>query len=289
MNSLATFLNQNAPDLKTELLPLFKEHFDLSEEEIINNLLTINREKGADARKLNLLGYINSQSQEIPSVFFENLPSQELHSSLLGLNCSLKVENIHLLNIRMKKFIARFFREHDIPISVNMYITPSQETPCFKPHADFTEVFIYQLMGPKKWTFFCDQEGQYLAGENDQASLEGDKLKQSHKKDIVLNVQDVLHIPPLIYHEACAVSGPSIHLTISLNRLRAEHVLRVFESALTEVMNVPKQKNLSNLDFDVLWEKTFEKTSQNDFRNMLQEKKEQIMFLAKSQILVNGR
>jgi hypothetical protein len=117
LNSLATFLNQNAPDLKTELLPLFKEHFDLSEEEIINNLLTMNREKGADARKLNLLGFINSQSQEIPSVFFKNLPSQGLHASLLGLNCSLKVENIHLLNIRMKKFIARFFREHDIPIS----------------------------------------------------------------------------------------------------------------------------------------------------------------------------
>ena len=56
-----------------------------------------------------------------------------------------------------------------------------------------------------------------------------------------------------------------------------------------EVMNVPRQKNLSNLDFDVLWEETFEKTSQNDFKDLLKVKKEQMMFLAKTQILVNGR
>jgi hypothetical protein len=55
------------------------------------------------------------------------------------------------------------------------------------------------------------------------------------------------------------------------------------------VMNVPKKKNLINLDFDVLWEKTFEKTSQKEFRDFLKAKKEQMMFLAKTQILVNGR
>jgi len=55
------------------------------------------------------------------------------------------------------------------------------------------------------------------------------------------------------------------------------------------VMNVPKKKNLINLDFDVLWEKTFEKTSQKEFRDFLKAKKEQMMFLVKTQILVIGR
>jgi len=286
---LSDLFKEAAPSFVSLLLPLFESHFFLSEAEIIEVISQTKALQGHDSRKLNLFGFVNSQGQEVPVTFYHDLKSKGLRASLLDLTCSLKVENVHLLSPTMKKFVASFFRGYEIPISVNMYITPRPEAPCFKPHADFTEVFIYQLLGTKSWTFFCDDQGKYLAGEEDQALLKGDALERSHKKNHVVKLGDVLHIPPLLYHEACSLDGPSIHLTVSLNRLRAEHVLRVYESALLEMMNIPKHKNLDNDEFEMLFLEADRLTQADDFKALLKTKKEQMLFLSKTQILLNGR
>ncbi len=286
---LVTLSDNTFPSLLPDFAPLFKEHFQLDENEIIEIILESQRPKKLDSKKLALLGFVNSKEFEIPKKFLENLAAKGLQDSFSDLNCSLKIENVHLLNSKIKKFIAAFYRDYEIPISINMYITPSPDAPCLLVHRDFTEVFVLQLMGAKSWTFYSDKEGKYYFGPGDKMVLDEQTLEQSEKVKITSEVGDLLHIPPLLYHVANSVLGASIHLTISLNRMRTEHILKVLESTLMEEMSVEKYTNLSNDDFEALFVRALEVIASEQFKKRLISNKDKMMFLSRAKILVNGR
>jgi hypothetical protein len=287
--SLVNYSNLKTPGLYPLLLDLFKENFHFTESEIIDVILKTQLLKGTDSRKLAILGFLKGQEAEIPKDFTDNLAARGLQASFAALNCSLKIENVHLLNEKTRTFSAGFFNDFQLPISINMYVTPSPEAPCFKPHCDLTEVFIFQLLGTKEWTFFCGEQGEYLSGQDDKSVLSPEKLNQCTKNKMLVKSDDILHIPPLMFHEACSTQGASVHLTISMNRLRVEHVLRVLESALMEDLDVKKYSNLSNEEFELVFAQALKKLDSEHFKELLKVKKEQMIFLSRSQILLKGR
>jgi hypothetical protein len=288
-NKIIDLFNASSPSLIIELKELFSEVFSLTEKEIIDIILQTNSLKGQGSKRLDLLSFVRSHEVDLPETFFEDLKSSGMAASMVGLKSSLKLENIHLLQNRMQTFIASFFREYEIPISVNMYVTPNQEAPCLATHSDYTDVFIFQLMGEKKWTFFRNEEGSFLSGDNEKASEKNEALKKSIKKEFITSTGDVFHIPALVYHEACSLEGPSVHVTVSLNRLRVEHMVQTIESAILEKMKVSKFKNLTNQEFESMFQEMMKFIGTKEMETIAKKKNEQLNFLSKVQIMSKGR
>ncbi len=109
----------------------------------------------------------------------------------------------------------------------------------FMSHFDTTDVFVLQMAGAKKWRIY---EGRY----QDPVAMDGfefqsidksehDRAKGRVAQSPVLKEGHFLYLPKGQYHEACAVDGPSLHVTFATTESRGIEFLKKFVDSLAEV------------------------------------------------------
>ena len=103
----------------------------------------------------------------------------------------------------------------------------------FGPHYDTHDVFAVQTEGEKIWRLYRNRETDPVdyPGEGEEvrrclASACGPVMQE-----VRMRPGDVLYIPRGWYHDALAVDGPSLHVTLSVTPLYGRILFRLLESA----------------------------------------------------------
>ncbi len=117
-------------------------------------------------------------------------------------------------------------------VAANVYCS-FQGVQGFGPHYDTHDVFAVQTEGEKVWRLYRNREPDPVdyPGEGEEvrrylASACGPVIQE-----VRMRPGDVLYIPRGWYHDALAVDGPSLHVTLSVTPLYGRILFRLLESA----------------------------------------------------------
>jgi lysine-specific demethylase/histidyl-hydroxylase NO66 len=104
------------------------------------------------------------------------------------------------------------------PVQVNAYITPSSSTG-FSAHYDVHDVFVLQIAGEKQWRIHEPVHPDPLRNQpwTDRSGDVAERAAQPPCIDTVLRPGDALYLPRGYLHEAEALGGVSVHLTIGVH------------------------------------------------------------------------
>lgn len=116
----------------------------------------------------------------------------------------------------MSRLLGKTFQAK---IQTNLYLSWEKQQ-AFKSHFDTHEVWVFQLLGKKRWHVY---QGRHDAPIPHPAfrhfgQAYHDQAKGDLDLDIVLEPGDLLYIPRGIYHDALALSQTSLHVTFGLTR-----------------------------------------------------------------------
>lgn len=166
--------------------------------------------------------------------YFSNTKTETIIRDLSNLPCSIRLTNIQLLNSELKKVCLSLYRKLDIPVTVNLYITPGAGKNCFTFHADTQDTLIYQLYGRKKW-FIPIEEKKEVFSLSAGYLTDFEKLESN---SFEIEERDFYYLPHCIVHKAEAYENElSIHITFA--------VLNSFKSMIPIFINDEMERLLS--------------------------------------------
>jgi ribosomal protein L16 Arg81 hydroxylase len=167
------------------------------------------------------------------------------YKSLKSLGYSMRITNIQLIDLEVKAFTKKFYKDYGVAMTCNMYITPNSQSNCFIYHVDDQVSLITQLHGDKEWHIPEDEHGncEYYDGLNKQFSqtYEKEKIITIKKGESLLVGQNVLH---RVFH---AGKDVSIHYTFALTPPNHLDFLRDLISQLDS----PLKKNQLSFNYDL--------------------------------------
>eukprot|EP00043_Microstomoeca_roanoka_P006499 m.63267 g.63267 ORF g.63267 m.63267 type:complete len:502 (-) comp13438_c0_seq1:306-1811(-) len=91
-------------------------------------------------------------------------------------------------------------RAMQLPVNVNLYITPPGRTVSLIPHTDYQCSLMVQLVGQKRWRLWVKEElgfpvrSYQIRGRDSGDELSLDQLGQPYM-DVILNPGDILYVP----------------------------------------------------------------------------------------------
>jgi hypothetical protein len=103
----------------------------------------------------------------------------------------------------------------------------------FGPHYDTHDVFAVQTGGEKVWRLYRNRETDPVdyPGEGEEVRRYLASACGPVMQEVRMRPGDVLYIPRGWYHDALAVDGPSLHVTLSVTPLYGRILFRLLESA----------------------------------------------------------
>ena len=132
---------------------------------------------------------------------------------------SLLLINLHRLDPRVGALcrqIANDFREHGLvlgkPVRANAYFTPPRAQG-LDPHYDDHDVLVLQLHGSKRWRIHHEVKWP----RRPMADPLPREFVMAKPQELTLTPGDVLYLPRGFVHEAAALEGASLHLTLSVH------------------------------------------------------------------------
>jgi hypothetical protein len=123
------------------------------------------------------------------------------------------VEGAEHWDAQLGALADRLSAELDEPTRINVYAT-SPTAPGFPLHADTHDVLVLHIEGKKRWTVCAPT----LANPLFHASLHPQTPPTQIEPylDVTLVPGDTLYIPRGHWHQAHAIDGPSLHLTVAV-------------------------------------------------------------------------
>jgi ribosomal protein L16 Arg81 hydroxylase len=122
------------------------------------------------------------------------------------------LNHLHTDTAPIAAFCRAISDELATELQCNAYVTPAGSQG-FPVHYDTHDVFIAQAHGRKHWKIYDSPIKLPLAGQpHDQSGTTPGDLTLS----VELEQGDLLYIPRGFYHEAIALDGMSVHLTLGL-------------------------------------------------------------------------
>lgn len=103
----------------------------------------------------------------------------------------------------------------------------------FGPHYDTHDVFAVQTEGEKVWRLYRNREPDPVdyPGEGEEVRRYLASACGPVMQEVRMKPGDVLYLPRGWYHDALAVDGPSLHVTLSVTPLYGRILFRLLESA----------------------------------------------------------
>ena len=164
---------------------------------------------------------INSQS-----------PTVSLIEKAFAEDYTVVINNIDQKNIKIAKLCRSIEQDCLFNSSVNLYLTKSNSQG-LEYHYDDQDVFILQLQGEKIWRIYEANANLPL----DDAPYQPVDCSDSTYQEYLLQPGDVLYIPRGFIHEARAMNGTSLHLTLSVCVIR-------WSTFLQRLINTLAQNNI---------------------------------------------
>jgi hypothetical protein len=119
------------------------------------------------------------------------------------------------------------------PVQVNAYITPPQAQG-FASHYDTHDVFVWQVVGRKRWTVHEPVLREPLPQEPWEALRDqvAERAGEAPLLNEILDPGDCLYLPRGFLHSANALGGTSIHLTFGIHTVVERDIVRGVLSTL---------------------------------------------------------
>ena len=158
---------------------------------------------------------------------------QPFTKKVQAMETSLRVTNVQNIDSIVKNICYALTCRFGMPTVCNMYITPNRVLNCLSVHSDYHEMFVFQLMGKKRWLIYQNEK------KEDLRLLSSEAKKCNHKpyRTIEIAPRDVLYLPYDTVHKAeCIGDFPSIHLTFSVCLRRREDVYRYLFDTIKDEM-----------------------------------------------------
>ncbi|MEL7370238.1 MAG: cupin domain-containing protein, partial [Myxococcota bacterium] len=130
---------------------------------------------------------------------------------------SFRIRRAQSLLGPLRKLATNWCEELGEEININVYVSPSKNTPGLAPHSDAYDIFVLQVSGLKHWTFSgiagVDGLREPLGPREDRPGTYGTD------GSLTMRPGDLLYIPMGMRHVAIADGHiPSVHLTIGIHR-----------------------------------------------------------------------
>jgi ribosomal protein L16 Arg81 hydroxylase len=126
---------------------------------------------------------------------------------------SVRVKRLQAFDETVRRFAVGVAAALQEEVNVNLYLSPSGESPGLAPHTDPYDVFVIQLAGRKRWELLGDPEGRLAA---EPVTTRGG-LTLGTEGELDVRAGDVLYLPRGLAHRANNPGPePSVHLALSL-------------------------------------------------------------------------
>lgn len=130
------------------------------------------------------------------------------------------LESIERWHDEVQDIVASMWSVFHAPVSVNLYLTPQNSTG-FRPHADATDVFVYQLQGSKEWRLY-ESLVQLPTPEQTRKIVNIGPPSETH----LLRASDRLYLPRGTVHAASSLDEASVHLSFAVNTVTVFDLLK---------------------------------------------------------------
>ncbi|MEO1339038.1 MAG: cupin domain-containing protein, partial [Myxococcota bacterium] len=150
---------------------------------------------------------------------------------------SFRIRRAQSLLGPLRKLATNWCEELGEEININVYVSPSKNTPGLAPHSDAYDIFVLQVSGLKHWTFSgiagVDGLREPLGPREDRPGTYGTD------GSLTMRPGDLLYIPMGMRHVAIADGHiPSVHLTIGIHRKTGYSVAQWLMQRLTEKLPI---------------------------------------------------
>lgn len=179
---------------------------------------------------LNLKSYRGARVAKngIPKVVTNATPADLITYYKKGFSIVLEQFKKPELTLSIEKKLSNIFRKR---INCNMYISPPK-SQAFPKHWDPHDVFVFQILGEKKWKLGIRPIFLPLSTESyDNSSYNIDLFPQRNK---IIKSGDFGYIPRGTVHEVKTVDLPSIHLTFGVPSTRIIDLYTVNSDLLSQ-------------------------------------------------------
>jgi ribosomal protein L16 Arg81 hydroxylase len=196
---------------------LKKMYAEITDDDLYQMFIEVLNQHAAGSKNIFFHLFLHGQdmtSQEKSLLDLRGLEREEFFKKLKTLPFSIRLNNVQLVDPKIKEVSRQTFLATREPANCNLYYTPSPAYPGLSMHIDQQETYILQLRGSKRWLLVKDAEGELLKHYNNPATFK--EVPGRAYEEVVTQAGDTYHIPLGVPHKAEAEGEePSIHLNFA--------------------------------------------------------------------------
>ena len=159
-------------------------------------------------------------------------PSPARVQVMAAMGATIVANDVGALTPALRDVCATLRHKWAASVAANIYCS-FKGVQGFGPHYDTHDVFAVQTEGEKVWRLYRNREPDPVdyPGEGEEARRYLASACGPLMQEVRMRPGDVLYLPRGWYHDALAVDGPSLHVTLSITPLYGRILFRLLESA----------------------------------------------------------
>lgn len=159
-------------------------------------------------------------------------PSPAKMQVMMAMGATVVANDVGALTPPLRSVCDTLRTTYAASVAANVYCS-FKGVQGFGPHYDTHDVFAVQTEGEKLWRLYRNREPDPVdyPGEGEEVRRYLASACGPVMREVRMRPGDVLYIPRGWYHDALAVDGPSLHVTLSVTPLYGRILFRLLESA----------------------------------------------------------
>lgn len=159
-------------------------------------------------------------------------PSPAKMQVMMAMGATVVANDVGALTPPLRSVCDTLRTTYAASVAANVYCS-FKGVQGFGPHYDTHDVFAVQTEGEKLWRLYRNRESDPVdyPGEGEEVRRYLASACGPVMREVRMRPGDVLYIPRGWYHDALAVEGASLHVTLSVTPLYGRILFRLLESA----------------------------------------------------------
>lgn len=159
-------------------------------------------------------------------------PSPARVQVMMAMGATVVANDVGALTPYLRAVCAALRETWAASVAANVYCS-FKGVQGFGPHYDTHDVFAVQTEGEKVWRLYRNREPDPVdyPGEGEEVRRYLASACGPLMQEVRMKPGDVLYLPRGWYHDALAVDGPSLHVTLSVTPLYGRILFRLLEAA----------------------------------------------------------
>lgn len=159
-------------------------------------------------------------------------PSPARVQVMMAMGATVVANDVGALTPELRAVCETLRQQYAASVTANVYCS-FRGVQGFGPHYDTHDVFAVQTEGEKVWRLYRNREPDPVdyPGEGEDVRRYLASACGPVMQEVRMRPGDVLYLPRGWYHDALAVDGPSLHVTLSVTPLYGRILFRLLEAA----------------------------------------------------------